>query len=399
MTEAAEIVAAFDRQPRSSLGAEEELMLLSPHDGGLVPEVERALVIVGPDPRFKRELPASQIESMTTPCASVDELADQLLRARLDLATALDGAMDLATAGTHPFSPPTGRLSRGERYDAAVAEFGKAALSRQLVFALQIHVAPGDANTALAVYNALRSYLPEIAAVAANAPFHDGVDTGLASVRPRIAGLLPRQGIPPSLASWDDYAHALRSAKMRSSAADPGSWWWELRPHPVFGTLELRVPDAQTTVADAAAIAALGQCLVTWLGERHRQGERLPVHPSLPIAENSRLAARDGVGAILVDLDHRGEPIPVRDSVNRLLGELEEVATDLGCAPQLALIPALLERNGATRQREVAAEHGLRGLVNWLASQFLGSTRCAPGPAARAEQARASGEGAQRRKG
>jgi glutamate---cysteine ligase / carboxylate-amine ligase len=386
MIETAEIVAAFDRQTRSSLGAEEELMLLSPRDGDLVPEVERALATLGSDDRFKRELPASQVESMTTPCATVEELADQLLRARSDLAAALDGSIDLAAAGTHPYAAVTGPLNRGARYDAAAADFGTAALSRQLVFALQIHVAPGDAHTALAVYNALRSYLPEIAAVAANAPFHGGVDTGLASVRPGVASLLPRQGIPPSLASWDDYAHALRSARIGSSPAGPGSWWWELRPHPVFGTLELRVPDAQTTVADAAAIAALGQCLVTWLSERHRQGERLSVHPTLPIVENSRRAARDGVGAVLVDLDC-GEPTPVRDSVNRLLGELEEVATDLGCAPQLALIPTLLERNGAIRQREIAAEQDLGGLVAWLISRFLVAPTSAGGPAAVVESA------------
>jgi len=370
MIDASEIVAAFDRQPKSSVGAEEELMLMSPHDGDLVPEVDRALEVVGRDSRFKRELPACQIESVTAPCMTIEELARQLMQARLDLAASLQGSIDLAAAGVHPLAAVQGPINRGTRYDAAVAHFGSAVLSRQLVFSLQIHVAPGDANTALPVYNALRSYLPEIAAVAANAPFHGGIDTGLASARPRIAGLLPRQGIPPPLATWEAFSHDLRTAQVDDSAAGPGTWWWELRPHPVFGTLELRVPDAQTTVAEAAAIAALGQCLVTWLGERHRGGEQLPVHPSGLIALNSRLAARDGLDANLVDLDV-GEPVPVRESISRLLAELQAVALDLGCEPQLALVPALLERNGAARQREIAAEEGLRGVVKWLASRFL----------------------------
>ena len=349
-------------------------MLLSPRDGDLVPEVDRALAAAGPDPRFKRELPASQIESMTTPCATVEELADQLLQARSDLAAALDDRIDLAAAGVHPYAAAAGPLNRGTRYDAAVEEFGKEVLSRQLVFALHIHVAPGNANTALAVYNGLRSYLPAITAIAANAPFHAASDTGLASVRPEIAALLPRQGIPPPLASWDEYADRLRATRLGDSSAVLGSWWWELRPHPRFGTLELRVPDAQTTIGDAAAIAALGQCLVTWLSERYEQGEELAVHPSWRIAQNSRLAARDGVGATLIDLEH-GEPIPVRDSVARVLGQLKPVAVGLGCERQLALIGGLLERNGASRQREIAAEHSLRGVVDWLVSQFLAPMR------------------------
>jgi glutamate---cysteine ligase / carboxylate-amine ligase len=238
------------------------------------------------------------------------------------------------------------------------------------VYALQIHVAPGDAKTALAVYNGLRSYLPLIAALAANSPFHDGRDTGLASARPRIAQLLPRQGVPPALASWDAFAADLSWASEGGLLVDPGGWWWELRPHPAFGTLELRVPDAQTTVAESSAIAALSQCLVAWLADRHRQGDRLAVHARWRIAENSWLAARDGIDAELIDLDH-GERISLRDSIRGLLVELAPVASALGCQRELALISALADQNGAARQREVAVDRDLAGVVGWLASQFL----------------------------
>ena len=345
-------------------------MLLRPGTRELVPEVARVLKRVDGDPRFKPELPASQIEALTTPCRDIGELEAQLASARRDLATAVDGLVELAAAGAHPLAPIAGAINSGRRYDAAVAHYGSNVLRRQLVFALQIHVAPGSADCALAVHNSLRSYLPEIAALAANAPFVDRHDTGLASIRPQIAQLLPRQGVPPALSSWEEFASALTWGKESGAMLDAGSWWWELRPHPRFGTLELRVPDAQTTVADATAIAAFVQCLVTWLGDRHRAGESLPVHPTWRISENSWLAARDGVNARLVDLDS-GRRYALRDRLVNRLDELGSVAARLGCGIHLTRAGMLAQRNGAIKQREIAADRGLHGLLDWLCGEFL----------------------------
>ena len=138
------------------------------------------------------------------------------------------------------------------------------------MFGLHVHVAIRGADRALAVYNALRSHLPELAALAANAPFYEGRDSGLASVRSRISGLLPRQGVPPALPSWDAYEEALRWCAFD----DPRQWWWELRLHPVFGTVEVRVPDTQTTVADTAAVGAVVHALVTQPGGPPRRAAR-----------------------------------------------------------------------------------------------------------------------------
>ena len=162
---------------------------------------------------------------------------------------------------------------------------------RQLVCALQVHVAVGGADRSLAVYNALRPWLPAIAALAANAPYHDGRDTGMASIRPKISELLPRQGIPPAISSWDAFADALRWGVASGAMPVPGRWWWELRPHPAYGTLEVRVPDAQATVADAAAVTALVVCLVAWLAERH-DGRRARVVARLVAAGREPLVRR-----------------------------------------------------------------------------------------------------------
>jgi glutamate---cysteine ligase / carboxylate-amine ligase len=373
VTSGAEIAAAFEREEPMTIGAEEELMLLDPVDHDLAPEAVRVLELLEGDARFKPELPASQIESLTTPAATVRELAAQLAASRRTLAAAVDGVVDLAAAGVHPTAEPEGEINPGPRYEALARRYGRSIVSRQLVCALQLHVAPGSAESALAVYNALRSYLPAIAAVAANAPFLAGADTGLASVRPRIAQLLPRQGVPPAFSSWDEFAAALEWGVAGEVIGDRASWWWELRPHFGFGTLELRVPDAQTTVADAGAIAAFAQCLVAWLADGYRERGALPVHPSWRIAENRWLAARGGVDADLADLD-TGHPCPLRARLDALLEELAPVAERLDCSTELRHLRSLVDRNGAIRQREVAAERGLDGLVGWLCGEFLAST-------------------------
>jgi carboxylate-amine ligase len=366
---AAAIRRAFDSRDELTVGAEEELMLLDPESGDLAAIAPQVLERTQGDPRFKLELPASQLEIVTEPVATVSELAAQLRASRRDLAERAAGLAALAAAGAHPFAAPEGDLNPGPRYRHTEAEYGPIA-RRQLVFALQIHVAPGSADRALAVYNALRSYLPEIAALAANAPFHDGSDTGLASVRPQIAGLLPRQGVPPALPSFEEFAEALRWGARLGTMPEPSAWWWELRPHPAFGTLEVRVPDAQTTVAEAAAITAFVQTLVAWLGERHDAGEKLSVHPSWRIAENRWRAMRGGLDANLGNLDD-GTPIPARERLGKLLDILEPTARRLDCVAELRLTREQVAANGALRQSEIGRARGPRGLVDWLRSRFL----------------------------
>lgn len=364
-----ELRAAFDAPAPLTVGLEEEVLLLDPDGLDLAPCAAAVLAATGDDPRFKLELPAAQLEIVTPPCASVPEAVRHLAEGRRALAAGARGLVRLAGAGAHPFASTTGVLNQGERYDRVVAEYGEVA-RRQLISALQVHVAVGSAAATLPVYNALRSHLPELAALAANAPFHGGSDTGLASVRPKVAEALPRQGTPPALPDWDAFADALRWGARSGRVPEPRVWWWELRPHVTYGTLEVRVCDTQITTADSAILAAVVHCLVGWLSARYEAGEPLPVAPSWRIDENRWLANRHGLDGVLVDLVS-GEPQPARDRLRRLLDQLGATAQRLGCADQLADADRLLAGNGAQRQRAVAADRGLRGLVGWLADQFL----------------------------
>jgi carboxylate-amine ligase len=361
--------AAFEEPSAMTVGIEEELMLLDAGSLDLAPRAPDVLAATGGDARFKPELPAAQLEIAVPPTRSVPEAAAALAAARAQLAGVAAPDARLAGAGAHPFAAPEGSVNPAPRYQRLNAEFG-AVVRHQLLFGLHVHVAVRPADRALAVYNALRSHLPDLAALAANAPFYAGRDTGLASVRPKIADILPRQGVPPEIPTWEALSDFLRWGRASGTVPDPGQWWFELRLHVRYGTVELRVPDAQTTVADTAAIAAVAHALVASLAERHAAGEPLDVAASWRIAENRWAACRHGLDAPLADLD-TGETRPARERLGALLDELDPVAARLGCAAELRSARLLLESNGAVRQRAVAAERGLHGLVEWLAGRFL----------------------------
>ena len=358
--------AAFDGVEPYTIGLEEELMVVAP-DTLELSNAGASIVALAADARIRPELRASQVELVTPVCRTAVEACAHLAELRHRVAEVAAGSALLAAAGTHPFSTGAGGISWDERNELIVEEYEWAALET-FACGLHVHVAPGEADRALTVYNALRSYLPEIAALAANAPFARGRDTGLASIRPKLNAAFPREGVPPVLASWEEYAELVRWG--RHAFPDATFLWWEVRPHPAFGTLEVRAADAQTRVEDAAAIAAVVQSLVVWLGRRHDAGERLPAVASFRIAENFWSAVRHGLAGWMLDLE-TGDQGPTLERVDRLLTELEPAAAELGCDAELVQARTLLGGNGADRQRYVAGREGLEGLVRWLVAETL----------------------------
>ncbi len=367
---AATLRAPFEPPAPMTVGLEEELMVLDADSLDLAPRAPQILAAAAGDARFKSELPAAQLEIALPPATDVGAAATALHAARAELtAHAAAAGARVAAAGAHPFAAPEGPVHPLPRYLELEAEYG-AVIRHQLLFGLHVHVAVRPAERALAVYNAMRSYLPLLAALGANAPFYAGRDTGLASVRPKIADILPRQGVPPEIPSWDALAAYLRWGRDAGAVPSPAQWWFELRLHVRYGTVEVRVPDAQATVADATAIGAVVHALVARLAERHDAGERLPVHDTWRIAENRWSACRRGVEAGLADLDS-GAVLPARERLHALLDEVAPAAARLGAAAQLEDARALVETNGALRQRAVAQERGLAGVAGWLAERFL----------------------------
>lgn len=363
MVETAAFREPFDRGTDRTIGVEEEFFLLG--DGPQVAWEASEVLEELADDRFKHELPAAQLEHVTAPCTDLAEVARRLTAARRDLVQR--SGRRFASAGTHPLDARVLSTPADPSYDETIRRHPWAA-RRQMVGALQVHVAVGPADVALAVHDALRSYLPDLVAVAANSPFRDGEDTGLACVRPLVATLLPRQGIPPAYGTWEAYGE-MRRWMDGAGVTDERRIWWEVRLRPEFGTIEVRAMDAQATAHDAAAVTALAAATILWLAGRAGEGQPLPVHATERIAENRWRAVRDGGRARMLDLD-TGDEQPLAARLGRLVESVAPTASAVGGDQLLDRVLSLASRTGADRQRDAARDRGAADAATWLAEVF-----------------------------
>lgn len=349
-------------------------MLVDASDGRLLPRIDDVLRHVDGDDRFRAELRASQVELVTRPSLSPVDVGRELAAARVDLAELVDDDMSLLACGSHPTARAPGPITDGERY-AAIARDNPWAARHMLTCGLHIHVAVADGDRALAIYNALRSYLPEFAALAANSPYEEGSHSGVASTRLHLNRSLARHGVPPAFASWDAYAEFTQWGRAGGSIPDASYHWWDLRLHPGLGTLEVRICDTQTEIADTVALVALGQALVAWLASRYDAGEPLPVHDGHRISESVCSGTRSGSSEeLLIDLE-TGERRSTIDRIAELRETLDPIARELGIESELARLPALAGKRGAARQEELVREDGVGRLVGRLARRTLHSAR------------------------
>jgi carboxylate-amine ligase len=233
-----------------------------------------------------------------------------------------------------------------------------------------VHVAIDGADRAVAIHDAIREHLPTVAVLSGNGPFHAGRNTTFATMRPKLSEALPRQGMPPEFGSWDRWCEFVRWGQ-RSSTFGPQELWWEVRLHPRFGTLEVRVADAQCALHETAGIVALVHALVRHLSDAYDDGT-LPAPVRTEVAQENRWRAlRHGLGGTLLD-GRTGRPRSSRARVHELIELVAPQAEALGCAGELEHATTLARCNGAERQRQVADSRGLTGLVSWMADRFDG---------------------------
>ncbi len=290
--------------------------------GRPVPAAPRIVDRAAGDRRLRGELPVCQIEMATPPRRDTGEIEADLRSGRAAVASWCEGLAVPISAAVHPFVDRTS-VSGGRARDQ-VRRYGWLA-RRQLVGALQVHVAVGDPGLVVAVHDELRAHLPLIAGLAAAAPYARGRDTGFASVRPFVTALLPRQGIPPAFGTLARYSEALDWAVHSGAVTDPTEWWWDLRIHPLHGTLEVRVADAQPTVADAMGVVEFVVALVRHLTERAACADLPDACPTWCIDENRRAVAMAGLDATIIDPSghrRRGD-----ETVLALVDELEAAGT------------------------------------------------------------------------
>jgi carboxylate-amine ligase len=352
------------RESRFTVGVEEELMIVDAETHDLVNAVEQ-LLDDPPVGTIKPELMESVLEIATDPCRTVADAGDQLRTLRRHTnATAARRGLAIASAGTHPLGLwEKQRIVRRPRYHALVDELAFVA-RQELVFGMHVHVGLDDPETAIAVANGLREYVPLLLGLSANSPFWRGEETGLQSTRMPVFKAFPRVGIPPYYADWDDYVARVRRMVDAGMIGDYTYLWWDIRPHPRLGTVEIRAMDGQTRLEHTIALTALVQSLVRALASAHADGEPTVDHPNEVLEANKWLAARYGTDARILDVS-TNTVVRIEDLTRKLLDRLRDHADELGCAAELAGVSDLLDvGNGAHRQLIVyRANHDLRDLL------------------------------------
>jgi carboxylate-amine ligase len=324
------------------------------------------------DDQIKEELLQSTVEVATEPCRTVGEAVAEAGELRRRAREYADGhGVRILSAGTHPFSRYEHQdVTEKPRY-VELLDALQWAIERQLIFGLHVHVGLRTAEEAIEVANALRTWLPELLALSANSPFWHGRDSGLSSTRSKVFDAMPRSGLPPRFESFDEFRKLVERGVKTGSFDDYTFIWWDLRPHPRLGTIEVRICDAQTRLENVAVLVALVQSLAATLAERHEREGSLRCEPITLIAENKWRAVRYGLDAELVDLA-RDETRPARDALRELAELAAPAAQRLGCADELGLLEQLLERgDGASEQRRAAeaANGSLLGVAQWLCEQ------------------------------
>jgi carboxylate-amine ligase len=358
------------KSPPYTIGIEEELMIVDGESMELVSAIEEMIEAVPSETEgdVKPELMQSVLEISTNVCRSAGEAAGQLedLRRRVR-ETAESKGLAIASAATHPFSRwEEQRIVDRPRYHEVVDALRFVA-RQELLFGLHVHVGIDGPEKAIHVANGMRVHLPILLALSANSPFWRGTPTGLMSTRTPIFKTFPRVGIPPRYESWADYVARVEFMVAAKAVDDYTYFWWDVRPHPKLGTVEVRVCDAQTRLEHTIALAALIQAMCKELSEHYESGYQLGTYPQEMVEENKWLAARYGIEGELVDLPQSSRCKAV-ELARRLVDRLGPHAQELGCLRELETIEEMVERGtGAQRQLAVwRADRDLRALMRQI---------------------------------
>jgi carboxylate-amine ligase len=351
----------FNSSPGPSLGIEVELELVDAATGQLASAASDILAELGRDhpggehPKAKHELFECTVEMITGVCATVAEARSDL-EATLAEVQAAASARGLAVlcSGTHPYSVwADQQVSPNPRYSRLIEEMQWMA-KRLQIFGAHVHVGVRSPEKAVAIANALAGYIPHFLALSASSPYWEGRDTGLASCRSKVFEGLPTAGLPAPIENWADFERFMETLVSSAAISTVREVWWDIRPHPDFGTVELRMCDGLPTLSEVSAVAALAQSLVAWLDGLDDRGYTLPRHRDWVLRQNKWRAGRHGLDTELL-ADESGRLEPARQAIVDLVEEVAPTAHRLGCDDELAFVGTMLEVGPSyVRQRAVA---------------------------------------------
>jgi glutamate---cysteine ligase / carboxylate-amine ligase len=365
---------------RFTIGVEEEFQIIDPETLELRSHVVQLLSSAaarGVGDLVKQEMHQSIVETGTKICENVSELRLEMHRTRSELVMAAESTgLRVAAAGTHPFSSWIDQvISPGERYQNIVEEMGQLARSL-LIFGMHIHIAMPDKQTTIDMMNMVRYFLPHLLALSTSSPFWMGRNTGLKSFRTTVFRRFPRTGIPEVFESWSEYENFI-NLLVKLNCIDTGKKiWWDVRPHPTYGTLEFRMFDTATRVEEAVAIAALTQAIVVKLHRLYTRNQSWRIYRRALIEENKWRAARYGIEGKLIDFGREAE-VPMRELMLELMEFIDDVVDDLGSRSAVEYIHTILnEGTSAERQLRVYQQTGdLKDVVRHLVMETRASVQ------------------------
>ena len=357
-----------------TLGIEEELMICDAETLELSQSIE---TILGDLPaalpgEVKPELMQSVLEVATRPCRDVSEAGEQLRSLRRTVReVAAKNGLAIGAAGTHPAALYEDQLIVDRpRYQELAQELSWIA-EQELIFGTHVHVGIDGAEKAIYVADGMRGYLPLLLGMSSNSPLWRGKTTGMMSSRTPVFRAFPRVGVPPYYGTWDIYSHRVEQMMRGGAIPDYTYLWWDVRPHPNLGTVELRVFDQQTRVEHTIAFAALGQALAHRLAGEYDEGVPSIEHPHELIDDNKVRAAVVGIEGKLIDFDH-GLEVPGGKMAQGVIDDLIDHAQELGCERELSALDDLMENGtGARRQLNWLSE---RGEIGGLMSEIVAAT-------------------------
>ncbi|MBI4500966.1 MAG: glutamate--cysteine ligase [Gemmatimonadetes bacterium] len=344
----------FIGSPRMTVGVEIELQLLDAVTRDLTAGAPLVLELLGAEEKHvKPEILRGMLEINTGVCTRISEVRADLERAMTRLREVCGPiGVSLASAGSHPFARHRERLVYPSTRFASVIDRHRWLARRLMIFGMHVHVGMRDGDHAMAMLNGCAHYLPHMLALSASSPFWQGSDTGLASSRITIFEAVPTAGHPCLFSNWAEfqvfYEAAVRSRAIKSTK----DIWWDIRPQPEYGTVEVRVCDGLPTIGEAVSMAALIHCLFCWLDERHQDGELFSPPPYWVLRENKWRASRWGLDADIVT-NEAGFNRPLRGELERLFRSLEPYAAKLECSAELHALASTMDV-GLSYQRQRA---------------------------------------------
>jgi len=361
-------------KPSFTLGIEEEYQTIDPETFDLRSHIHTELIAQGKlqmKEKVKTEMHQAVIEVGTGICRTIGEAREDVVNLRRQtVRLTKDNGLRLAAAATHPFADwRVQDISPDERYLQVVEDMQSVARSN-LIFGLHVHVGIEDRETSIHLMNQLRYFLPHLLALSTNSPFWLGMNTGLKSYRCKVFDKFPRTNIPEVFTSWAEF-EGLVNLLIRTNCIDNAKRiWWDVRPHPFFSTLEVRICDVPMRVDETLAIAALIQATLAKLYKLHSRNQGYRVYGRAVLMENKWRASRYGLDGMLIDFGREKE-VPERELILEYLDFVDDVLDELDSRKEVEYVQTMLDRGtGADRQLKVFAETGdLKKVVEYMVSE------------------------------